>query len=382
MSQLPSDADGSHGRADGELRRRVGPARSGESDVARSGCVDCMQAPGRGAVRPPIGIAFDGDLGNRIDAMLAVAMLNGFAAKTEARRISLSVSRPSLKSAQLADVVSAFYRGRPVGGPRRRRGRDHRRHDRHAGRRAPRPTTQPALAAMLSKKTADGTPLYTSAITSLVNTAESAHADPESAARPARRQRGDRRSPGPRPGLAGCSGSTARGRRSPRSASSWSSRPDRFRPGRRSPAIKSDVAAARKLFAEWPTPIVAVGSEVGDALPYPGASIEKDFAWSPAHPLVDAYRASQADAVRRAGIRAGGSASCGASRTTATSRCPTRARSRVLDDGRTRFTPGADGRHRYLIVDPAQKARIMSLYTAMVSAPPAPRPGRGRGAQQ
>ena len=49
--------------------------------------------------------------------MLAVAMLNGFAAKTEARRISLSVSRPSLESAQLADVVSAFYRGRPAAGP-------------------------------------------------------------------------------------------------------------------------------------------------------------------------------------------------------------------------------------------------------------------------
>ena len=45
------------------------------------------------------------------------------------------------------------------------------------------------------------------------------------------------------------------------------------------------------MFAEWPTPLVAVGAEVGAALPYPGASIEKDFAWSPAHPVVDAYRA-------------------------------------------------------------------------------------------
>src|SRR5215207_10542430 len=67
------------------------------------------------AVRPPIGIAFDGDLGNRIDAILALAMLNGLSAKTEARRISLSVSRPSLTSAQIADVVAGFYRGRPAG---------------------------------------------------------------------------------------------------------------------------------------------------------------------------------------------------------------------------------------------------------------------------
>ena len=54
----------------------------------------------------------------------------------------------------------------------------------------------------------------------------------------------------------------------------------------------------------------------------------------------------------------------------------------VLDDGRTRFAPAADGKHRYLIVDPAQKERITTLYTAMVSAPPAPRPQRGRGAQE
>ena len=70
----------------------------------------------RGVVRPPIGIAFDGDLGNRVDAILAVAMLNGLTAKTEARRISLSVSRPSLVSAQIADVVSGFYRGQPPAG--------------------------------------------------------------------------------------------------------------------------------------------------------------------------------------------------------------------------------------------------------------------------
>jgi len=49
----------------------------------------------------------------------------------------------------------------------------------------------------------------------------------------------------------------------------------------------------------------------------------------------------------------------------------------VQDDGSTRFSPGADGKHRYLIVDPAQKDRITALYTAMVSAKPVPRPGRG-----
>jgi hypothetical protein len=52
----------------------------------------------------------------------------------------------------------------------------------------------------------------------------------------------------------------------------------------------------------------------------------------------------------------------------------------VLDDGRTRFTPAAEGKHRYLIVDPAQKERILSVDSAMVSAAPAARPGRRGGA--
>jgi hypothetical protein len=55
--------------------------------------------------------------------------------------------------------------------------------------------------------------------------------------------------------------------------------------------IKTDISAARKLLAEWPTPIVASGHEVREALLFPASSIETDFSWSPAHPVVDAYRA-------------------------------------------------------------------------------------------
>jgi hypothetical protein len=53
----------------------------------------------------------------------------------------------------------------------------------------------------------------------------------------------------------------------------------------------------------------------------------------------------------------------------------------VLDDGRTKFTPGAGGKHQYLIADPAQKEKIQKLYAQLISTkpvPPAPR-GRGRG---
>jgi hypothetical protein len=338
-----------------------------------------MQLPGRGSARPPVGIAFDGDLGNRIDAVLAVAMLNGFTAKSEARRISLSVSRPCLISAQLADVISNFYRPPPGG----RGGGIGAISEGMIGMpegRAPAADEKPALAATLSKTAPDGTPLYTSTVKGLINTAESAvlirnlllaQHDGNAAIVLA----------GPATGVVRILGLYRSGPQITAKCRQLVVAAGAFPAGPAEATIKSDVAAARKLFAEWPTPIVAVGAEVGDALPYPGASIEKDFAWSPAHPVADAYRTLQpmpydAPAAALAAVLHAVHPDEGYFKLSDPGTIT------VLDDGRTRFTPGADGKHRYLIVDPAQKERVLTLYSAMVSAAPAPRPSRGRGAQE
>jgi hypothetical protein len=336
-----------------------------------------MQAGGRGSVRPPIGIAFDGDLGNRIDAVLALAMLNGFTAKGEARRISLSVSSSSLKAAQLADVIAGFYAGRQVAGPSGGIGQI-----REGLIGMPQggvsQDATPILAATLSKKAADGTPLYASSISRLLDTAESsvlirnlllAQNDENASIVLA----------GPATGLA-------------RLLALYGSRPQivskvkqlvvaagTFPTGPPDAAITSDLAAARTVFAEWPTPLIAVGSEVGAALPYPGSSIDSDLAWSPAHPVADAYRAFKpmpydAPATALAAVLQAVHPGDGYFTQSAPGTIS------VLDDGRLQFTPGADGKHRYLIVDPAQKDRILTLYKEMVSAPPAPRPGRRGGA--
>ena len=328
------------------------------------------------AVRPPIGIALDGDLGNRIDAVLAVALLNGFTAKTEARRISLSVSRPSVASAQIADVVAAFYRGRPMGGAGGGVGAITEGVIGMPDGSVP-GSDSPVLAAALSTKTPDGTPAYTSAITGSVNTAESAvlirnlllaQHDGNAAIVLA----------GPATGVVKILGLYRSGPQITSKCKVLVVAAGSFPAGPPEASIKSDVAAARKLFAEWPTPIVAVGAEVGAALPYPGASIEKDFSWSPAHPLVDAYRA-----FRPMPFDAPASALAAVLQAVHPDedyfKLSDPGTISVQDDGSTRFTMAADGKHRYLIVDPAEKDRIVSLYTAMVSAPPAPRPGRGRG---
>ena len=336
-----------------------------------------MQARGRGPVKPPIGIAFDGDLGNRIDAVLALAMLNGFTAKTEARRIALSVSCSSLKAAQLADVIAGFYGGRVIAGPGGGIGQA-------AGGLIGMPQGGPGqdaaqpLAATLAKKTPDGAPQYPSNINGLIDTAEGsvlirnlilAQNDENASILLA----------GPATNLA-------------RLLALYGARPQiatkvkqlvvaigSFPSGSPDAAIKTDLKAARTVFAEWPTQLIAVGSEVGAALPYPGSSIETDFAWSQAHPVVDAYRAfkpmpydapaSALAALVQAVHPEDGYFTLSDPGTIS-----------VTDDGRTQFTPGADGKHRYLIVDPAQKDRVTKLYKDMVSAPPAPRPGRRGGA--
>jgi hypothetical protein len=54
-----------------------------------------------------------------------------------------------------------------------------------------------------------------------------------------------------------------------------------------------DAPAPRRILADWPSPIVHVNRDPGEALPYPAFSIEKDFTWAPKHPFTAACRAFQ-----------------------------------------------------------------------------------------
>src|SRR5579864_1728088 len=72
-----------------------------------------MQFKGQGI--PPVGIVFDSDMGNGIDDALALALLNGFSGKNEARIAAVSVSYPNLKAAEFCDVVARFYASATTG---------------------------------------------------------------------------------------------------------------------------------------------------------------------------------------------------------------------------------------------------------------------------
>jgi hypothetical protein len=237
----------------------------------------------------------------------------------------------------------------------------------------------PVLKAVLEKKTAAGQPVYPYTIRKFNDTA-----DPAALIRNAMTAQHDGNCVVV---LAGPATNLARALDLP-DTEGWIKRKVKFLcvaassfpDGRPDSAIAGDIASARRLFAAWPGPIVAAGAEVGAALPFPGARIAKDFAWAPDHPIVDAYRAFQPmpyDAPARAMA-----AMLYAVHPDAYFKLSEPGTITVLGDGRTRFAPSPEGRHRYLVVDPEQKDKIVRTFVEMASAKPVPRQPRFRPDQK
>ncbi|MGE5195474.1 MAG: DUF1028 domain-containing protein [Deltaproteobacteria bacterium] len=130
-----------------------------------------------------------------------------------------------------------------------------------------------------------------------------------------------------------------------------------------------DLAAARKVFADWPTPLVASGFEIGQAIKFPAASIERDFGYVKHHPLREAYELYQKMPYDREtwdltavlyavrpdrgyfGLSKPGTI-------------------RVDDHEITQFAPSEEGRHRYFTVTPEQIARVREALVQLASQPP------------
>ncbi len=218
--------------------------------------------------KPSPGIVFDADLGNTIDDALALAMLFGFQGKNESRVISVSTSKSSLDAAIFADVLVRFYTGEP--GP-----------------------FAPAIpiGLSLSGKMGEANPMlaavtgntkYARTIVKMNDTA-----DPLALIRNALSAQFDQNAvvllTGPATNLAALLALPGTPQLIAQKVHMLVVAADML--------TMSDVPAAKHIFAEWPTAIVVAGSELGDALPFPCAAIDKDFAWSEAHPLVAAYRA-------------------------------------------------------------------------------------------
>lgn len=133
-----------------------------------------------------------------------------------------------------------------------------------------------------------------------------------------------------------------------------------------------DIDAAKKVYADWPTPIVASGFEIGLAIEYPASSISMDFNYVAHHPLSEAYPlyikfpydrptwdlTSVLYAVRPDhgyfGISKPGRIS-------------------VDDQMVTQFAESEGGRDRYLTVTPEQIVRVKEALIQLASQPPCSR---------
>lgn len=132
--------------------------------------------------------------------------------------------------------------------------------------------------------------------------------------------------------------------------------------------IIKDLPAAKKVFTEWPTPVVASGWEIGDMIKHPSQSMREDYRFVAHHPLVEAY-----------GYYRG-----------LTNDQPTYDLTSVLyavrpdqgyfdlsppgrivveDDGFTTFEPNPNGSHRFLLARPDQVVRVREAQALLCSQP-------------
>ena len=132
--------------------------------------------------------------------------------------------------------------------------------------------------------------------------------------------------------------------------------------------VLRDVPAAKEVFEQFPTKVVTSPFELGNTILYPASSIENDFNWTTAHPVVIAYKSylpmpydrptwdltavlyaiegEKYFAVSKPG------------------------KVHVDEKGYTSLTPDANGNRQYLEVTPQQAAIIKTHFINMITAKP------------
>ncbi|HSB74657.1 MAG TPA: nucleoside hydrolase [Terriglobales bacterium] len=313
------------------------------------------------ACAQPVRIIFDTDMGNDIDDALALAMLHAFESRGEAKLLAVTITKDNRWAAPYVDLVNTFY-GRgdiPVGMV-------------HNGKT---PESNPMIQGPAERKRPDGSYVYPHRITD-----GSQAPDAVFLLRQVLAQQPDggvvivqtgfstnlaRLLDSPPDGASPLGGrelAAKKVRLLVAMAGNYVSTKPEFN-------VETDVPSASKVFAEWPTPVVVSGFEVGLAMLFPASSIEHDFAYVADHPVAEGYRLLMKMPYNRptwdltAALYAV---------------WPDRGffdlsspgRITVLPDGGTRFTPDANGKQRYLIVTDAQRPRTLEAMILLASQPP------------
>jgi hypothetical protein len=314
--------------------------------------------------RAPVKIIFDTDMGNDVDDALALSVLHALQTRGHCELLAVTITKPDERAGPFVDVMNTFY-GRPdipIGfiraTPPQEPGRflalaemkdgDEYRYAHTLKRSSDAPAATRLLRTLLSREPNGSVVLvqvgYFSNLAALLESP------------------GDDLSP---------SNGVELVRQKVRllSVMAGSFKPvsghERFREFN----VVQDLPAARKVAADWPTPIVWSGFEIGISIPYPAVSIERDFAYVAHHPAAEAYCLFDPPPHERPtwdltsalyavlpdrgyfGLSEPG-------------------RVAVEEDGYTRFDPAADGRDRFLTLNEIQGARVKEALVQLASEPP------------
>jgi inosine-uridine nucleoside N-ribohydrolase len=310
----------------------------------------------------PVRLIFDTDMGNDIDDALALGVIHALQSRDECELLAVTLGKDNEYSAPFVDLVNTFY-GRgdvPVGVVRSGKtpedgkyvrpvaeavdgGKQRYPHDLLSGKAAPE-------AVDLLRRVLAAQPDHSVVVVVVgfsTNPARLLESGP------------DKHSPLPGVELVA------------RKCRLLSSMAGIFNKGEKHKEynVVVDIPAARKVFADWPTPIVVSGYEIGRAITYPAVSIERDFAYVRHHPLAEGYRlymkmpydrptwdlTSVLYAVRPErgyfGLSEPGAVS-------------------IDEQGHSSHIRAAQGKHRYLTVDESQIVRVREALVQLASQPP------------
>jgi len=307
-----------------------------------------------GAWAQAVPVIFDTDMGNDVDDALALAMLHALESRGECRLLGVTVTKDNPWAAVYVDLVNTFYgRGQiPVGMVKGS---------------GVTPESSRMIQEPAERRRADGTLVYPRRLAS--------GAEALGAVALLRRLLAAAQDGSVVIVQVGFSTNLARLLDAPadlelvkRKVKLLSVMAGNFVQPKPEFNVQKDTASARKLFELWPGDIVASGFEIGEAMKFPAARIEKDFAWAADHPVVDAYRAYMKMPYDRQtwdltavlyAVRPGG----GYFGLSAPGRIT------ADDAGRTSFRPEAAGKHRYLVLTEAQRARTLECMVGLASQP-------------
>lgn len=334
-------------------------------------CILASAAPhvfGQQKSLQPVPLIFDTDLGNDCDDVLAMGVIHALQTRGECKLLAVTITKDHEFAAPFADAINTFYtRGEiPIGvcrsgvtpdegkfnvlAAKADDGKDRFPHDLRSGLDAP-DAVEVLRQALASQKDGSVVIAQVGFSTNLANLLQS---------------QADKHSP-----LNGTDLVKQKVRLLSIMAGAFRQIiGDKGQPyDHREYNIVKDIPAAKMLVADWPTPIVWSGFEIGKNLTYPHQSILMDYRYVAHHPLSEAYTVYNPPPHDRptwdltsvlVAIRPDHAYFDLSPRGIVT----------VVDDGLTTFSEAVDGRDRYLVLRDEQKSRAIEALVQLSSQPP------------